>query len=104
MKIFQKIRSVRSVLTLWYSLILIAALTAFGIGVYLYLQRLERAELERNLREEVDWISRIIDVERGRLDGKTSLDSLSSDVQDLILDHFSVNPRNYIVSLSSTGG
>jgi len=104
MKILQKFRSVRSILTLWYSLILIVAFTIFGFSVYLYLKHLEEKELEKDLLEEVDWISQIIDVERSWFNQAASLDTISQDVENRILDHFIVNPRNYIVFLSSQKG
>jgi heavy metal sensor kinase len=104
MKILQRIKSVKFILALWYSLILIIAFTIFGFSVYLYLQHLEEKELEKNLLEEVDWISQIIDVERTRFSQEAPLDSISIDVQNRIFEHFIINPRNYAVVLTSYQG
>ncbi len=104
MAILQKIRSVRFVLTFWYSLVLIAAIALFGYGVYLYLKQLQEAELERNLAEEVDWIASLMDLERGRFSGNVPIQRLSEDIERRIIEHFLVNPRNYIVVLSGTSG
>jgi heavy metal sensor kinase len=99
-----KTRSIRFVLTGWYSLLLLVACGIFGFGVYMYLERMEKGALEQNLLEEVDWISRIVEIERSHLDSRTTLDSLSNDVEDRIFQHFTVSPRNYIVNLSSSLG
>ncbi len=104
MKLLQRFKSIRFVLTGWYTLILLAAFALFGFSVYIYLQHLQDAELSSNLMEETDWISRLVDVERGRMGAVQHLDSLSADVEERILEHFTLNPRNYVVILSSLGG
>lgn len=103
MKIPPKLRSVRSILTFWYSAILLAAFAVFGFSVYLYLEHLQQSTLERDLLEEVDWISRIIDLEKESLNGIT-IDQLSRDLERRIVEHFVANPRNYLVAISTLHG
>ena len=104
MNLLTRLKSVRFTLTLWYSLILLAAFTLFGVSTYFYLQRLLEEELEKNLIEEVNWINEIIEIDRVRLHGKKNLEALSDDVENRIVEHFSATPRNYIVLLASTDG
>jgi signal transduction histidine kinase len=101
MQVLQRLRSVRSVLTFWYTIVLAAAFTLFGYGVFLYLRQLQEAELERNLSEEVDWITRLMDLERSNLPADASSNRLSAPVERRIIDHFDANPRNYTVVLST---
>jgi len=96
-------RSLRFVLTLWYSVVLLAAFFLFGAAVYVYLKRMQDAALQGDLREEVDWISRLVDVDRRRIAGG-GLEALSEDVEGRITEHFLANPRNYIVMLESSSG
>jgi two-component system OmpR family sensor kinase len=103
MTLHQRIRSTRFILTLWYSVILLAAFIIFGFGVYVYLQHVEEAGLEQNLVEEIDWISRLVDLERSRIDVWTLAD-LSNDVGQRIVAHYKVNPRNYDVVLAFVNG
>ncbi|MBP1657116.1 MAG: cztS [Bacteroidetes bacterium] len=104
MNILHSLKSVRSVLTFWYALILVAAFTLFGYGVFVYLRQLQEVELEKNLTEEVDWIAKLMDLERSTVPGGISIDRLSADVERRIVDHFMVNPRNYIIILTTGSG
>ena len=104
MSLLQHIRSVRFTLTLWYSLLLLVAFGLFGVSVYVYLEHLMEEKLDQDLIEETDWIKEIVELERMRLNGRTSLEALSGDIQDRITDHFAVNPVNYIVVLTTTQG
>ncbi len=103
MNLLQRIRSTRFILTLWYSIILLAAFIIFGAGVYIYLQHVEEAGLEQNLVEEIDWISRLVEIERSRIDVWT-LGDLSNDIGQRIVAHYNVNPRNYDVVLAFVNG
>lgn len=103
MNLLQTIRSTRFILTLWYSIILLAAFIIFGAGVYVYLQHVEEAGLEQNLVEEIDWISRLVEIERSRIDVWT-LGDLSNDIGQRIVAHYNVNPRNYDVVLAFVNG
>ncbi|HEX7574191.1 MAG TPA: ATP-binding protein [Bacteroidota bacterium] len=104
MQILHKARSIRFVLTLWYSIILLIAFVLFGSAVYLYLKHLQETSLQEDLLEEVDWIARIVDVERSRVSDRAALEELSSDIERRITEHFMFNPRNYIVMLTSSSG
>jgi heavy metal sensor kinase len=104
MSLLQHIRSVRFTLTLWYSLLLLVAFGLFGGSVYLYLDHLMEAKLDQDLIDETDWIGQIVELERMRLNGRTSLEALSGDIQDRITDHLATNPFNYIVILTTTQG
>ena len=104
MQILHKARSIRFVLTFWYSVILLIAFVLFGSAVYLYLKHVQETSLQEDLLEEVDWIARIVDVERTRVSGRGDLEALSSDVERRITAHFMFNPRNYIVMLASSSG
>jgi two-component system, OmpR family, sensor kinase len=103
MNFLQRIRSTRFILTLWYSIILLAAFIIFGAGVYVYLRHVEEAGLEQNLVEEIDWISRLVELERSRIDVWT-LGDLSNDIGQRIVAHYNVNPRNYDVVLAFVNG
>jgi len=104
MQILHKVRSIRFILTLWYSVILLIAFVLFGSAVYIYLKHLQETSLQEDLLEEVDWIARIVDVERTRVSDLAALEELSSDVERRITEHFVFNPRNYIVMLTTSGG
>jgi two-component system OmpR family sensor kinase len=104
MEILRRFRSIRFVLTLWYALILLAAFVLFGVAVYVYLRRVQEKALQQDLLEEVDWISRLVDVERSRITGRSALEALSADVERRITEHFIFTPRNYTVMLSSARG
>ncbi|HTY00648.1 MAG TPA: ATP-binding protein [Bacteroidota bacterium] len=104
MRIPPRFRSTRFVLTFWYTVLLLAAFAVFGTGVYLYLRHMEEAELERNLLEEVDWVSRLVDLERHRIDFFAPFDALSTNVEDQIIAHYQENPRNYTVRLTTIYG
>ena len=104
MTIFQRIRSVRSVLTVWYSAVLLVAFALFGYGVFVYLKHLQEEELQKNLMEEVDWIGSMVDLEKHRFPQKPSIDKFSTDIEARIVGHFVMDPRNYIVMLTSGEG
>ncbi len=104
MKLIQKLRSVRFVLTFYYSVVLLTAFAIFGFSVYLYMERLEDTTLRKNLLEEVDWISRLVDLERVRRNGSGSFAELTADLQRQIHEHFSLSPRYYTVELTSAAG
>jgi heavy metal sensor kinase len=104
MSLLQHLKSVRFTLTLWYSLLLLLAFGLFGGSVYLYLDHLMEEKLDQDLIDETDWIGQIVDIERMRLNGRTSLEALSGDIQDRITDHLATNPFNYIVVLTTTQG
>jgi heavy metal sensor kinase len=104
MEILRKFRSIRFILTLWYSFILLAAFIIFGAAVYVYLRAMQDTALQQDLLEEVDWISRLVDIDRRRIAAQAELEALSDDVEKRITEHFVLNPRNYIVMLCSSRG
>jgi len=102
MDLLKRFRSIRFTLTLWYSLVLLAAFLIFGTTIYIYLKYLLDETLRQNLVAETDWISRLVEVERQS--GQQSIERLSEDLEDRIDEHFKMNPRNYIVMLTSLDG
>jgi two-component system, OmpR family, sensor kinase len=104
MSLLNQIKSIRFVLTFWYSTLLAIAFVLFGASVYVYLQHLMETKLDQDLVQEVDGITQIIDLDRIRLIEKASPEALSDDVRRRIVEHFATNPFNYIVLLTSTGG
>ena len=74
----QRPRSIRFVLTLWYSLILLGALCLFAGTLYVYLQHLLEQRLEQDLAGQVDWIYQLLAVEEEHLQsGQSSPRKLS---------------------------
>ncbi len=104
MPLLARLKSVRAVLTVWYSLVLLAAFALFGYSVYVYMESLQRSTLEQYLVDEVDWIARLVEVDRTRLQDEHALKTLSEDVTERIAGHFAMNPRNYVVMLASLDG
>jgi two-component system OmpR family sensor kinase len=104
MAILQRIKSVRFVLTLWYSVVLVAAFLLFGFGVFVYLRQLEKSSLEEKLTEEVNWIASLIDLERARVPSRSPLALVSEELGERILARVVVNPSNYLVMLADSTG
>ena len=100
----QRPRSIRVALTLWYTLILLGAITLFAGVLYVYLQRLLEQRLEQDLAGEVDWIYQLLVLEEEHVSqGKAPLEVVVNS-QARILDHFRKDPRNYTVIISQAGG
>lgn len=99
-----KLRSVRFILTLWSSLLIMGAVAVFGASVYFYLERFEDQALSDMLIEEVDWIHQIVEIERQQLSRTAGIDALSRGVESAIIEHFAGNPRNFIVALTTDQG
>jgi heavy metal sensor kinase len=104
MSLLQEFRSVRFVLTLWYSIIVLVAFTVFGVTVYLYLQHLLEVTLDQNLVDDVEWMSRLVEVERTTRQEGVSIQKLTREVEERIAQHFTNNPMNYIVLLTNVDG
>jgi heavy metal sensor kinase len=98
------VRTTRFILTAWYSVALLAGIAMFASGVYLYLRHTEQTDLEQNLVEEIDWISRLVELETRRASIFTPLEALSSSVESQIVSHYQTNPRNYGVQLMTIQG
>jgi heavy metal sensor kinase len=104
MKLMNRIKSIRSILTIWYSSLLLGAFILFAASTYFYLQHMLESQLDRNLLEEVQWIRDIIEVERERFVQSGSILSLSEDVQERLASHFSATPRKFTVLLTVSTG
>lgn len=104
MKLLNRVKSIRSVLTIWYSFLLLGAFALFAASTYFYLQQMLESQLDRNLLEEVQWIRDIVEVERERFIESGSLLSLSEDVEDRLASHFAATPRKYTVLLTVVSG
>jgi heavy metal sensor kinase len=57
----RRLKSIRAKLTLWYSLILLSTLTAFGVIGYIYSRQQLTENLDRSLKNEVRWVKNFID-------------------------------------------
>ncbi len=101
MNLLAKLKSVRIILTLWYSLVLLVAFIVFGAAIYLYLERLLSETLQKNLTAELDWISRIVEIEREQIHRSSSTQKLTEEVEGQIDEHYRLTPRNYIVMLTA---
>ncbi|MCI0410592.1 MAG: hypothetical protein L0191_18865, partial [Acidobacteria bacterium] len=75
MKIPARLRSLRSILALWYSAVLVGAFLLFGIAVYSYLEYAGHRAIERGLTAKVGWIAHQIS---GSLPPQATLDRLGS--------------------------
>ncbi len=104
MSLLQKLKSVRAVLTLWYSTVLFIAFLVFGASVYVYLRHLQLEALENDLLEEANWIASLIDLERDQIDDKEGSARLLADIQEQIVQHFTQSPRNYLIVLTTSEG
>jgi heavy metal sensor kinase len=104
MSLLKKTKSVRFTLTLWYSIVLLVAFAVFGVTVYVYLQHLLEATLDQNLVEDVEWMSRLVEVERNTTRAGESMRKLTREVRGRIVQHYASNPMNYIVLLTDVEG
>jgi len=104
MNLVNRVRSIRSVLTIWYSFLLLGAFALFAASTYFYLQHMLESQLDRNLGEEVQWIRDIVEVERERFLQSESLLTLSEDVEERLASHFAATPRKYTVLLTASSG
>ena len=100
----RSLTSIRFVLTLWYTVVLLIAFTIFGGSVYVYLQHLLKQTLEQDLAAEVDWIVQLIDLEQRKGGLASAEEEFPSELKQSIAQHFKKDPRNYVVLLSSVGG
>jgi two-component system OmpR family sensor kinase len=62
---FNFFKSIRTRLTLWYSLILLTTLVAFGLIAYTYSREQLLDNLDKSLRNEVHWVKTIIEPRGG---------------------------------------
>ena len=98
MSLHQRVRSVRSVLTIWYSFVLLLAFVIFSVSVYVYLQHLLEQRLDGSLVDDVEWITHFLRVEAVGREGEPGF---VQEVQDIIGKHFSLNSENFVVLLTT---
>lgn len=101
MTLLNKLRSVRSVLTLWYTAVLLLAFVVFGGATYFYLKRMLEETLQNNLIAELDWISRLVEIEHERFQRSREANKLTEEVEDQLDEHYRLSPRNYIVMVTA---
>jgi two-component system, OmpR family, sensor kinase len=90
---FKKILSVRTILALYYSVLLLAASAIFGYATYSYLERLLQTRFDDSLKHEVEWLTKFIDKEtKGKI-----LTLRAKEIRGDIDLHFQFNPRNHYV-------
>lgn len=104
MKLIARLRSVRAVLTFWYSTILLIAFTLFAGSTYFYLHVLLLETLDQELADEADWVIRIVSLEQHTARDAVHATALPENLQTLLDDHFAKSTRNYIVLLNSEDG
>lgn len=97
MNLPQNIRSVRSILTLWYSFVLVLAFVIFSVSVYAYLEHLLEQRLDGSLINDVEWITRFLQVETPPGEAP----DFARQVHDIIDQHFSMNSENFVVLLTT---
>lgn len=104
MRIPAKLRSVRAIMTLWYSLALLAAFLLFGTTVYSYIDyEVERA-LERGLTAEVDWMANFLAVGLRPEEAIDALRDLTPEMRASIEDHLEEVSDNYSVLIRRPDG
>lgn len=104
MKLIARLRSIRAILAIWYSTILLIAIALFAGSTYFYLQVLLLETLDQDLADEADWVMKVVTLEQGQLPDTLRTGELPEQIQTLLDDHFTRSTRNYIVLLSSEDG
>ena len=104
MKLRDRLRSVGFTLAVWYALVLLAAFALFGSSIYVYLRTLLQENLRETLAAEVEWTKSMIDLEMQRAPAAAPPDSVIDLIEEIIDEHFAVDPRNYIVLLTTSDG
>jgi heavy metal sensor kinase len=99
-----RFRSVRAVLTFWYSSVLLFAFVIFGVSAYFYIRHAQSEALERGLTAEVEWVALRVaqgSPGRGPID---PLRDLPPEIRDSLGDHFDRTAQNYSVVLTRPDG
>lgn len=104
MRFVKKARSVRVVLTLWYTALLLSALVIFCGSVYFYLDHLLGQTLEQELAAEVEWIDRLLALAVKKTGAEISFQGIPLEVQERIAEHTERNPRNYFITITAPDG
>lgn len=97
-------KSLRFRLTLWYACVLLLAFAVFGAGAYYFLQRLLETTLEQDLAAQADWVQDIIRLEQQKPSRRWHQSDLPGELQQVMIDHFNKDPRNFTVIISTIDG
>lgn len=82
---------------------LLVGFILFAGSIYFYLQNLLLGTLDDDLTDESEWVLRVA-ARREPFADTTGKQQFSESAQTLLEDHFSTNPRNYVVMLASADG
>lgn len=99
MTIREHFRSIRTVLTVRYTLVFTAAFTVMAVTAYIYLEHVLVGVLENDLAAEADWVTQMMAVDGE--DGGNLLNNVSDEFQSRIRKHFVAVSRNYVVTIST---
>lgn len=104
MKIPPRLRSLRAIITIWYTGVLLVCYLMFGGAVYTYLDYAGHRAMEEGLTSEVDWIANLLAV--GMRPGKV-LDSfleIPPEMRAQLERHIESQAENYSVVLRTRDG
>lgn len=104
MRILQRAKSIRVVLTLWYAVVLVLACLAFGASTYFYLEDFQRRTLAQTLSDEAGWISDMIKLVRRVVGEKNSEQVVNEEIRDRLAERLTKTPRNYFVMVATASG
>jgi heavy metal sensor kinase len=103
-KIPNRLRSIRSILTLWYSAVLLLGFALFGGAVYTYLDYRGHEALEEGVTSEVDWIANLMSVGLQPGEALDSLMELPPETRRRIENHLALQAENYAIMLKTPDG
>jgi heavy metal sensor kinase len=95
---------VRAVLTLWYSVVLLAAFLLFSVSVYSYLKYEGDRALEEGLTAEVDWLADLLAVGLRPEEALDTLLDLPPDMRARIEEHLAEVADHYTILLKRPDG
>ena len=104
MRIPARLRSVRAILTLWYSVVLLAAFLLFGVSVYSYLKYEGELAIEEGLTAEVDWLADLLAVGLRPEEAINTLRDLTPEMRARIEDHLQEVSDQYTVLVRHPDG
>ena len=121
------LRSIRAKLTLWYSLVLLGTLVAFGLIAYTYSSERLSENLDRSLRNEVKWVKSFLEPKASKvkpskkftskkpplvedvpeapaLDDETGLNDADDEIWNQIYEHALLNPKKTLIDVTDKKG
>jgi heavy metal sensor kinase len=121
------LRSIRAKLALWYSLVLLSTLAAFGIIAYTYSSERLSENLDRSLRNEVKWVKNFLEPKAGKVkpskkfsskklplpdikiesqptDEDTQLNEADDEIWSQIYEHALLNPKKTLIDVTDKKG